>query len=267
MPRLPYMQFYVSDWIRDTSFLSLPARGAWIAILCALWDSPDRGRLSMPYAAWGRLLGVSGRVAETVIGELIERRVCEANRECNGDVTLVSRRMTRDEKARVYCAKRVSAYRERHKNEGRNGPCNAPVTAQKAEGRRQKAESEGEAAGAASLVPAAADGLANATIGVLADAVANCRPEFRYLREGAARMQVENAIKGEPIEAARKAVADFCGNMTTALELPKSPVALLRGYLRNTTPGGKKHGSDKHRAEKAGREYDENLAAVPDFRG
>jgi hypothetical protein len=142
MPRLPYMQFYISDWIRDTACLSLPARGAWIAILCALWDSPDRGRLSMPYTAWGRLLGVSGRVAEAAIGELIERRVCDANLECNGDVTLVSRRMTRDEKARVYCAKRVSAYRKRHENEGCNAPCNAPVTAHMSEVRSQKSEEE-----------------------------------------------------------------------------------------------------------------------------
>ncbi len=158
MGKAPAFQFYVSDWMIDTRTLSLSAKGAWIDLLCAMWHSQTRGMLSLTWLGYARLLGVTVDQAKAVISELIDMRVCDyeveeegcngncnANvtvnvtqktgqnvtqkmlhvTECNGNVTLINRRMFREYKESKNSKLRVYKHREKRKC---NGKSNADVT-------------------------------------------------------------------------------------------------------------------------------------------
>lgn len=45
MAKLPYIQFFVADYLRDTRGCSLEARGLWADLLCYMHISPQRGHL------------------------------------------------------------------------------------------------------------------------------------------------------------------------------------------------------------------------------
>jgi uncharacterized protein YdaU (DUF1376 family) len=106
MGKNPAFQFYPMDWMRDTGTLSLQAKGAWIDILCALWWSAERGVLSTSTAGWSRLIRASNDDVEDVIDEILTHKVADIKREPNGNITVVCRRMVRDEEYRQQNAER-----------------------------------------------------------------------------------------------------------------------------------------------------------------
>ena len=114
MGKNPAFQFYVGDWIQDTRLLSLAAKGAWIDILCLMWRSPTRGKLSMDMTSWARSIGASVDQTEAVIGELVEKCVSDSVIDRDKTVTLICRRMYRDYKSKVNHA--VSQQKYRNKN-------------------------------------------------------------------------------------------------------------------------------------------------------
>jgi len=114
--KLPAIMFYTGDWIQDTRCLSLAARGAWIDLLCVLWRSEKRGELTLPLSGYARLWGCTERKAQAVINELIERRICDNVTNGNKNVTLISRRMTKEEKHRESTRCRVNRFRNSHSN-------------------------------------------------------------------------------------------------------------------------------------------------------
>ena len=139
--KLPWMQFFPADWTRDTLSLSLSARGAWISLICAMWDAKPRGELTMSIEAYGRVLGVSKTKASAVIKELLDRKVCDCVTLGNGDVTLVCRRQVKDEKHRESTRCRVEKFRNAHVTSPRNGkvtPYISEVRSQKSEVREDK---------------------------------------------------------------------------------------------------------------------------------
>lgn len=69
---MPFMMFYISDWLKDTRRLNRATKGDWIDLLCAMWDAPTRGRLQWSLAAYARHLGVSIDTAHGVLTELLE---------------------------------------------------------------------------------------------------------------------------------------------------------------------------------------------------
>jgi hypothetical protein len=146
MGKLPSFQFYPGDWVQDTRALSLSAKGAWIDILCALWRSPNRGTLGLPLIGWARLIGATTETTTTALCELIELHTCDSNltpdevraigfgrvnepgsnevhgpgpnqvrnaalQKCNVEITLVNRRMVREERDRRGNALRQERYR------------------------------------------------------------------------------------------------------------------------------------------------------------
>ena len=131
--KMPWMQFYPSDWSRDTTPLSLAARGAWITIVCEMWHSKKRGKLSLTLAGYCRLLGAPAPEVMAVIEELTQTEVCENLTRSNKNITLVCRRMRREEKKR-------QANRLRQKRFYKKTHPNAPITDKTSEGRSQKAE-------------------------------------------------------------------------------------------------------------------------------
>jgi len=121
---MPYMEWYPTDYLADTRCVSLEARGAWADVLCEMHLAEHRGELAMPVAGYARLFGVSIAQAAVVLGELIEYGVASgavSGEECNGPVTvrpqdhvtLVCRRMVREEEGRAQGRFRVRKCRER----------------------------------------------------------------------------------------------------------------------------------------------------------
>lgn len=135
--KLPFIQFFPSDYQRDTRALSLAAKGGWMDVLCMLHGSSTRGTMTLPVVGWARIMGATVDQAEAVISELEIMRVAEVAREGNGDVTISSRRMLRDGITREQTRLRVERHR---RNANSNAGGNANVTGQKTEGRSQKTE-------------------------------------------------------------------------------------------------------------------------------
>ena len=144
MGKLPYIQFYPADWLQDTMPLSLAAKGAWINILCAQWRSQSRGALTLPLTGWARQIGASVEQTKAAISELVDMHICDCPShenvslvtDHNEKITLVNRRMVREEKARESNACRQQRYRNKKVTQ----PDNAPVTPYISEVRNQKSE-------------------------------------------------------------------------------------------------------------------------------
>ena len=114
MSKLPYMQFYVADWLLDTRCLSLAARGAWVDILCALWHAPTRGTRTLSVEDWAGEIGKPIEEISALIAELEKKQIADIVRNGNGDVSITSRRQLRDEKRRESNRLSQDRFRKKH---------------------------------------------------------------------------------------------------------------------------------------------------------
>jgi len=121
MGKSPAFQFYPNDWSRDLEEHPLEIEGAWIRICCKLWWSETRGILAKTMEQWAKILRTNKVDAERLITYIENEQIGDVKRNGNGYVTLVSRRMVRDEKTRELTRLRV--YKHRNKE-----TCNADVT-------------------------------------------------------------------------------------------------------------------------------------------
>jgi hypothetical protein len=133
--KLPWMKFCPGDFVQDTVTLSLPATGAWIKILCAMWRKSERGKLTLSIPEYCRLLGAPEAETVAVINELCKSGVSDTVTDANKNVTLVCRRMNREHKNHLNNALRQQRFRVTHDS-------NALVTGEKSEVRSQKSEEE-----------------------------------------------------------------------------------------------------------------------------
>lgn len=113
MSKAPAFQFYPGDWRRDTQvqMLSMFARGVWFEMLCCMWDAPERGKLVGSYPQIGRLLGCTEQELRDAIVEINVTKTGDVT-ECNDLVTIINRRMYREESARKSTRLRVQKHRE-----------------------------------------------------------------------------------------------------------------------------------------------------------
>lgn len=129
------MQFYPADYLTDTLPLSLPARGAWMDLICFLWRAEKRGALVLHESKLARMLRCTLPALRQVLAELSEFHICDTVTNGNGEVTLRCRRMLREEKARQSTKIRVRRYRVTH-------ACNVPVQECNRENQNHTSESE-----------------------------------------------------------------------------------------------------------------------------
>ena len=142
--KLPFLQFYPSDYLVDTRILTLSARGAWVDILCVLHGSSTRGTATFPVRGWSRIMGVSEAEFETAVEEIDAMKVGNVIRCGNGDVTITCRRMLNEAITREQTRLRVQNHRNKERNNAGNAPSNATVTPNKSEVISQKLEEESE---------------------------------------------------------------------------------------------------------------------------
>ncbi len=128
--KLPFMQFFPSDYMRDTRSLSCAAKGGWMDVLCMLHGSSTRGTMTLPIVGWARIMGASVDQAEAIIAELEGMHVPDITRYGNGDLTITCRRMLRESITREQTRLRVERHR---RNTAGNAGCNGHVTDKKSE--------------------------------------------------------------------------------------------------------------------------------------
>lgn len=111
--KLPAIQWYPGDWLRDPGVqaLSYEDQGIWFAILMRMWEGEERGKLTlngaaMPVEALARLLGLDNQKVNQTLTTLSTYGVTSV--EPNTGI-IFSRRMVRDEQLRnirVECGKK-----------------------------------------------------------------------------------------------------------------------------------------------------------------
>jgi uncharacterized protein YdaU (DUF1376 family) len=146
--KLPFMQFYPGDYIRDTRALSAEAKGVWMDALCFMWDAKERGVLRNTMDGFARMFGVTVDAFDAVLMQFDVNTICDVTRESSGVVTLMSRRMTKEEgtrsgnrwrKVKQREEERKRAEEERKAAEESRG-CHAVVTGHISEVIYQKSE-------------------------------------------------------------------------------------------------------------------------------
>lgn len=115
MGKLPYMQFFPSDWLGHAGvrMCSIEARGLWIDMLCMLHQSCRRGYLldeSGTPIDVERLARVCGLATERVSACLQELSRVGAY-SCDSAGVIYSRRMVREDQKRSTTARRASESR------------------------------------------------------------------------------------------------------------------------------------------------------------
>lgn len=135
--KLPYMQFYVSDWLSDTAFLSLSARGFWMDLICVMHQRNRTGSITGSLLQIAHACRCSEGEAETALSELSNAKVANVVKG-NGNVTVTCRRMQRAENERKRVAKAVRKSRELN---GCNGNVTIPYTESETETDRKKVSS------------------------------------------------------------------------------------------------------------------------------
>lgn len=146
MSKLPFLQFYPSDYLVDTRVLSLAARGAWVDIICVLHASSTRGTSTLPARGWARIMGATEADFQSALSEIEEMKVGDVIRNGNGDVSVTCRRMMNESITREQTRLRVQNHRNKHGNKAGNDTSNAGVTPKKSEVISQKSEAEKQTA-------------------------------------------------------------------------------------------------------------------------
>lgn len=105
--KLPYLQLYVSDLIRDCEHLPLDVFGAWMKILCRMHTANPRGIVRLTLDQLSRLVGTSPDKAGVILKELKNpdnptgSPVLDFRNVSENVFELRSRRMLRDEEKRI----------------------------------------------------------------------------------------------------------------------------------------------------------------------
>lgn len=100
MGKLPYFNFYPSDWTRDMHKHPLKIAGAWITICCELHWSEPRGKATNNLDEWARILGTTPEDTKEILEYISLKGICDVTQR-NGNITVMSRRIYREEMERI----------------------------------------------------------------------------------------------------------------------------------------------------------------------
>lgn len=122
MGKNPAFQFYVKDWLSDPELqcVSASSRGMWIDALCYMWEAPERGKLTATNEELAKLLRATNGDFTQFMNDVKRHKFADVTMS-NNEVTLINRRMQRDEKERNNTRLRVNRFRS-------NAKCNVNVT-------------------------------------------------------------------------------------------------------------------------------------------
>lgn len=124
MGKAPSFPFYPGDWTRDTRRLSPGAKGAWIDLLCEMHWSRPRGQIRTDMVGLARMIGASVDHTKDLLKELQSRGVCDLTTpngnggvtKSNQEITIINRRMNREEKAKESNRSKQERHRDKKNN-------------------------------------------------------------------------------------------------------------------------------------------------------
>lgn len=128
MTKAPAFQFYPNDWLRDMMMHPSRIRGAWTTFMSLSWWEGNRGRMTKSADQWARAFGESVEDTLEIINYIKNENIGEVLGEVtnhNSQITLISRRMIRDDKDRKNNCERQRRFKDKHEN---NRPDNEKVT-------------------------------------------------------------------------------------------------------------------------------------------
>jgi uncharacterized protein YdaU (DUF1376 family) len=96
MQKLPYMQFYPTDYLIDTEMLSLAAQGLWMRMLCHMWGNERRGIINLRITTLSRLVREGQDTVKSLLMEIKDLKVGDIEFADDGTVTITNRRIIRD---------------------------------------------------------------------------------------------------------------------------------------------------------------------------
>ncbi len=136
MNKMPWFKFYPADWVKGTRALTNKEKGVWMDLLCYMWENKERGQITADWESLARMVGLEWLECEGVIRNMSRRGLFEIVEsenltEPNRNLTLISRRMERDENTR-------ESNRLRQKKHYHNAQPNANLTDKKSEVRSQR---------------------------------------------------------------------------------------------------------------------------------
>ena len=125
MGKAPAFQMYPGDARRDVELhmMTFEARGVWWEMLLCMWDARERGKLEGTVEGLARLVGCTEEQLKKTVQELSVTKTADVT-QCNDSVTIINRRMFRDEKQRKLTRSRV----QRHRDCELQRTCNDDVT-------------------------------------------------------------------------------------------------------------------------------------------
>ena len=110
----PSFPFYPADWRKDSALqmCSFSTQGIWINLLCAMWESNKRGKLTGMNGDYCRLIGCSAEEFNRFLSENEAHKFADVT-NCDGTVTVINRRMAREERARQQSRESTKRYRDK----------------------------------------------------------------------------------------------------------------------------------------------------------
>jgi len=120
MGKAPASQFYWGDLRRDPEYhmMSWSARGVWIEMLACMHFSSERGKLEGSPEQIARMIGCTNGDFDNAVKEISVTKTGDVT-ESNGIVTIINRRMFREERERKLTRCRVQRFRnakEKHES-------------------------------------------------------------------------------------------------------------------------------------------------------
>lgn len=111
--KLPYLKFYHRDYLVDTRTLNLEERGAWMDLICHLWDKTEDGRLTITINELMSLWAVTQEKVEDIAFALEEKGIkIQCLSRDAGVYQVFSRRIMSDKKALKSNSFRQKAHRD-----------------------------------------------------------------------------------------------------------------------------------------------------------
>ena len=118
----PAFRFDPATWLEDVSVqvMSSSSQGIYLKLLCRAWLAEVRGELSCHLNELPRLLRCTDSELELFLTEATAVELVELECERHGTVTLISKRMAKEEKSRRLNRLRQRRYRAKRACEARN---------------------------------------------------------------------------------------------------------------------------------------------------
>ena len=115
MTKLFYMPLNTGDWLKDPNLrmCSLRAKGLWIQLISLMWESKERGKISGTYDQIAQSVGCSTKEFKTALKEIIDTKTADIKMS-DGVLTIISRRLAREEKNRKNKNLRSKKHYNRH---------------------------------------------------------------------------------------------------------------------------------------------------------